>query len=250
MKAILIEDEQAAVKNLRAILHGVAPDMEILASLDSVRQSVKWLKENASPDLIFMDIHLADGDSFHIFRQVEVNTPVIFTTAYDSYALHAFKVNAIDYLLKPIQPEAVAFALAKLRKITEHEREGYIRRMSGLFREQTGRDTLLVSHRNKIIPLSAEDIAFCYFAKEKVRTYTFDGRNYGMDKSLNALTESLDPRRFFRANRQFLISRRLIREIELLDGSRLLLLTCIDTPESVVVSKERATLFKHWLQNG
>ncbi|MDR2773969.1 MAG: LytTR family DNA-binding domain-containing protein [Tannerella sp.] len=250
MKAIIMEDERAAVKNLKAILHDVAPDIEILASLDSIRQSVEWLKENAPPDLIFMDIHLADGDSFHIFRQKEVNTPVIFTTAYDQYALSAFKVNAIDYLLKPIRPEEVACALAKLRKISEYERNEYIRRTSNLFWEKACPETLLVFRRNKIIPLPADDIAFCYFAQEKVRAYTFDGQIYGMDKSLSALSEMLDRHRFFRANRQFVISRRLIKEIEVLDGSRLLLVACIDTPESVIVSKERGHLFRNWLQNG
>lgn len=245
-----MEDERAAVKNLKAILYGVAPDIEILTSLDSIRQSVKWLKENTLPDLIFMDIHLADGDSFHIFRQVEVNTPVIFTTAYDRYALNAFKVNAVDYLLKPIQPEAVAFALAKLRKITEHERSDYVCRMSNLFQEKNCRNTLLVFHRNKIIPLPADNIAFCYFAKERVRIYTLDNQIYSIDKSLNALSEFLNRHRFFRANRQFIVSRRIVREIEVLDGNRLLLITSIDTPENVIVSKERVSLFKNWLQNG
>jgi DNA-binding LytR/AlgR family response regulator len=251
VKAIIIEDERAAVKNLKAILGSVAPDIEILSCLDSIQQSVKWLKENASPDLVFMDIHLADGDSFHIFKQVEMNTPVIFTTAYDKYALNAFKVNALDYLLKPIQPEVVAFALAKLRKITEHERNEYISRMSGLFEEKNlRRDTLLAFRRNRIIPLSAGDIAFCCLSGEKVRAYTFDGQAYGVDKSLNALSELLDRHRFFRANRQFLISRRLIREIEVLDGNRLSIVARIDTPEPVVISKERVALFKNWLQNG
>ncbi|MDR1556387.1 MAG: LytTR family DNA-binding domain-containing protein [Tannerellaceae bacterium] len=251
MKAIIIEDERAAVKNLKAILSGVAPDIEIQTCLDTIQQSVKWLKESASPDLIFMDIHLADGDSFHIFKQVEVNTPIIFTTAYDKYALSAFKVNAIDYLLKPIQPEAVAVALAKLRKITEHERNEYISRISGLFGEKTVRhDTLLAFHRNRIIPLSADNIAFCYLAGEKVRVYTFDGQAYGIDKSLNALSEILDRHQFFRANRQFVISCRLIKEIEVLDGNRLLIVARIDTPEKIIISKERVALFKNWLQNG
>jgi DNA-binding LytR/AlgR family response regulator len=249
MKAIIIEDERAAVKNLKAILSSVAPDIEILTNLDSIRTSVKWLKENTLPDLIFMDIHLADGDSFHIFKQVEVNTPVIFTTAYDKYALNAFKVNAIDYLLKPIEPEALAFALAKLRKITEHERNDYISRLSGLFQEKVYSDTLLVFHRNKIIPLPTENIAFCYFTKEKVQTRTFDGQSYPIDKSLNSLSEIFNAHRFFRANRQFIISRKLIKEIEVSESGRLLIIPHIDVPEAIAISKDRVSLFKNWLQN-
>jgi DNA-binding LytR/AlgR family response regulator len=247
MKAIIIEDERAAVKNLKAILNSVAPDIEILTNLDSIRKSVQWLKENASPDLIFMDIHLADGDSFHIFKQVEVNTPVIFTTAYDKYALNAFKVNTIDYLLKPIEPEAVAFALAKLRKITEHERYEYISRLSGLFREKTARDTLLVFHRNRIIPLATENIAFCYFAKERVQIRIFDGQSYPADKSLNSLSEIFDAHQFFRANRQFIISRKLIKEIEVSEGGRLSIIPHIDVPEEILISKDRVAVFKRWL---
>lgn len=249
MKAIIIEDEQAAVKNLKAILNGVAPDIEILTNLDSIRKSVKWLKENPSPDLIFMDIHLADGDSFHIFKQVEVNTPVIFTTAYDKYALNAFKVNTIDYLLKPIEPEAVAFALAKLRKISEHERNEYVSRLAGLLQGKVSQDTLLAFQRNKIIPLPTENIAFCYFAKEKVRAYTYDGQSHSIEKSLNALSEIFDAHQFFRVNRQFIVSRKLIKEIEMSEGGRLLIVPHIDVPETIVISKDRVALFKNWLQH-
>ena len=125
MKALIIEDETAAARNLAAILRQTAPDVEIVATLESVEESVEWLRSNPHPDLLFMDIHLADGDSFRIFDAVEIAAPVIFTTAYDQYALEAFKVNSIDYLLKPLNASDVGRALAKLHRLTSVERSDY-----------------------------------------------------------------------------------------------------------------------------
>ena len=118
MKALIIEDETAAALNLAAVLRQVAPGVEVVATLESVAESIEWLRANPQPDLLFMDIHLADGDSFRIFKSVEVTAPVVFTTAYDQYALEAFKVNSIDYLLKPINADDVRRALEKLRRLT------------------------------------------------------------------------------------------------------------------------------------
>ena len=122
MKALIIEDETAAARNLQAILREVAPAVEIVATLEGVEESIEWLRTHPQPDLLFMDIHLADGDSFRIFRAVEITAPVIFTTAYDQYALEAFKVNSIDYLLKPLNAADVVRALEKLRRLSSSER--------------------------------------------------------------------------------------------------------------------------------
>ena len=186
MKALIIEDETAAARNLAAILRQTAPDVEIVATLESVEESVEWLRSNPHPDLLFMDIHLADGDSFRIFDAVEIAAPVIFTTAYDQYALEAFKVNSIDYLLKPLNASDVGRALAKLHRLTSVERSDYgsrVRTLAASRREEV----FLVHVRDKIIPLHRSRIAYCYTSNEKVTAYGFDGAAYPLDKTLSLI---------------------------------------------------------------
>lgn len=248
MKALIIEDETAAARNLAAILRQAAPDMEIVATLESVEESVEWLRSNPHPDLLFMDIHLADGDSFRIFDAVEITAPVIFTTAYDQYALEAFKVNSIDYLLKPLNASDVGRALSKLHRLTSVERRDYgsrVRTMAASRRE----DVFLVHVRDKIIPLQCEQIAYCYTSNEKVTACGFDGTVYPMAKTLEALQTLLPEVDFFRANRQFIVSRRAVKEIAVWFGSRLLLHLVVETPERIIISKARVPEFKAWLRS-
>lgn len=247
MRALIIEDETAAARNLEAVLREVAPGVEILATLESVAESVEWLQSNPQPDLLFMDIHLADGDSFRIFESVEITAPVIFTTAYDRYALEAFKVNSIDYLLKPINTENVRRALEKLRRLTSGERLDYGTRVRSLA-SQRQEEVFLVHVRDKIIPLQRDRIAYCYTANEKVTACDFDGAVYPMDKTLEALQSLLPDRNFFRANRQFIIARRAVKEIAVWFGSRLTLHLTVETPERIVISKARVPEFKEWLR--
>ena len=247
MRALIIEDETAAARNLEAVLREVAPGVEILATLESVGESVEWLQSNPQPDLLFMDIHLADGDSFRIFESVEITAPVIFTTAYDRYALEAFKVNSIDYLLKPINTEDVRRALEKLRRLTSGERLDYGTRVRSLA-SQRQEEVFLVHVRDKIIPLQRDRIAYCYTANEKVTACDFDGAVYPMDKTLEALQSLLPDRDFFRANRQFIIARRAVKEIAVWFGSRLTLHLTVETPERIVISKARVPEFKEWLR--
>lgn len=248
MKALLIEDETAAAQNLRAILRQVAPDMEILDTLESVAESIAWLGANPQPDLLFMDIHLADGESFRIFRAVEITAPVIFTTAYDQYALEAFKVSSIDYLLKPINAADVGRALEKLHRLTGSERREYGTRVKELAAKRQ-EDTFLVHVRDKIIPLRREQIAYCYTSNEKVTACGFDGTVYPLDKTLEALQALLPEQDFFRANRQFIVSRKAVREIVVWFGSRLALNLVVAAPERIVISKARVPEFKSWLRS-
>ena len=247
MRALIIEDETAAARNLEAVLREVAPGVEILATLESVAESVEWLQSNPQPDLLFMDIHLADGDSFRIFESVEITAPVIFTTAYDRYALEAFKVNSIDYLLKPINTEDVRRALEKLRRLTSGERLDYGTRVRSLA-SQRQEEVFLVHVRDKIIPLQRDRIAYCYTANEKVTACDFDGAVYPMDKTLEALQSLLPDRDFFRANRQFIIARHAVKEIAVWFGSRLTLHLTVETPERIVISKARVPEFKECLR--
>ena len=247
MKALLIEDETAAARNLAAVLREVAPGVQIVATLESVAESIEWLRSNPQPDLLFMDIHLADGDSFRIFGAVEVTAPVIFTTAYDRYALEAFKVSSIDYLLKPINADDVRRALEKLRRLTSGERLGYGSRVRSLA-AQRQEEVFLVRVRDRIIPLQRDRIAYCYTSNEKVTACDFDGETYPLDKTLEALQALLPERDFFRANRQFIVARRAVKEIAVWFGSRLTLHLTVDTPERIVISKARVPEFKTWLR--
>lgn len=247
MKALIVEDETAAARNLAAILHQIAPDVEIVATLESVTESVAWLRVNPQPDLLFLDIHLADGDSFRIFDAVEVTSPVVFTTAYDQYALEAFRVSSIDYLLKPLNVADVERALAKLRRLTGSERRDYGTRVKSVAVARR-EETFLVHVRDKIIPLHRDKIAYCYTSDEKVTAYDYAGAAYPLDKTLEALQALLPEADFFRANRQFIVARQAVKEIAVWFGSRLTLHLTIPTPERIVISKARVPEFKVWLR--
>lgn len=251
MKVVLIEDETAAAVNLKAILSEIDPSIEVVATLEGVGESLEWLTTHPEPDLLFVDIQLADGDSFRIFERREVAVPVVFTTAYDRYALEAFKVNSIDYLLKPINAADVRRALDKLRRLTRPERATYGGRVRSLAVVRSGQEGLqqafLVQERDRIIPLDRTEIAFCYTANERVTAYDFTGRAYPLDKTLETLQSLLPAAEFFRANRQFIVARRAVKEIAVWFGSRLSLRLSVATPERIVVSKARVPEFKRWL---
>ena len=250
MKALIIEDETAAARNLAAILRQTAPEVEVVATLESVAESIDWLRANPQPDLLFMDIHLADGDSFRIFDAVEITAPVIFTTAYDRYALEAFKVNSIDYLLKPLNEADVLRALTKLRRLTSAERRSYGSRVRTLATERRDREEVFLVHvRDRIIPLQRERIAYCYTSNERVTACDYDGTVYPLDRTLEALQSLLPEADFFRANRQFIVARRAVKEIVVWFGSRLALHLTVETPERIIISKARVPEFKAWLRS-
>ncbi len=250
MKALIIEDETAAARNLAAILRQTAPEMEIVATLESVGESIEWLRTNPQPDLLFMDIHLADGDSFRIFDAVEITAPVIFTTAYDRYALEAFRVNSIDYLLKPLNEADVERALNKLRRLTSVELRNYGSRVRTLASERRDREEVFLVHvRDRIIPLPRERIAYCYTSNERVTACDYDGVTYPLDRTLETLQLQLPEADFFRANRQFIVARRAVKEIVVWFGSRLSLHLTVETPERIIISKARVPEFKAWLRS-
>ena len=246
MRVLIIEDETAAAQNLTAILKQEAPEMEIITILESVEESIEWLQSNPHPDLLFMAIHLADGDSFRILDRVEVSAPIIFTTAYDQYALEAFRVNSIDYLLKPINAEDLHRALKKLARLSGIERKEYSSRVQQMAKQTE--ETFLIHVRDKIIPLHRDRIAFCYTANERVTAFDYDGNAYPIDRTLEALQAVLPESDFFRANRQFIVARRAVKEITVWFGSRLSLSLVVETPERIVISKARVPEFKAWLR--
>ena len=246
MKVVIIEDETAAARNLQALVKKVIPAAEFLATLESIEETVEWFGSHQCPDLLFMDIHLADGEAFRIFDRIDIPCPIIFTTAYDEYALEAFKVNSIDYLLKPIKETELARAIEKLERLSKTE---LAERKEGLVEMARNRDeqkVFLIPIRDKIVPLKVENVAFFYTTDEKVRAFDYEGNSLPMDRSLDKLIKTLSEADFFRANRQFIVARNAINDISVWFGSRLSLNLKTKTPERIVISKDRVPEFKRW----
>ncbi|MFR9503810.1 MAG: LytTR family DNA-binding domain-containing protein [Rikenellaceae bacterium] len=251
MKALIVEDESAAAQNLQSILISLQPPIEVVALCESVVEAVDFLSNQSKQiDLIFMDIHLADGDAFKIFNRVEVSTPIIFTTAYDQYALQAFSVNSIDYLLKPIKSIEVERAVAKLKRLTTADIPQYNQtlRHTGEIRSEFA-SSFLIHVKDKIIPLKVDDIAFFYTCNERVEAYNDAGERFPVDKSLDAIYSTLPPAKFFRANRQFIVAKGSVRDVSVWFSGRLALNLICDTPEKIIIPKARIAEFKEWLRS-
>ncbi len=250
IRTLIVEDEDAAVNRLmREIdrLEDVA--IEMLHVSDSVADAVGWLSGGHSVDLIFMDIQLTDGLSFEIFRQVDVPCPVIFTTAFDEYAIQAFKVNSVDYLLKPIDPIELQNALDRFLKLPSSDGQdqlGQLMKLASEFRPATFRSSFLVSYRQKMLMIDVNEVAYFFIKERGVFLRRRDGTEYVLDFFLDDLEKQLDPAKFFRANRQFLVARSAIREIEPYFNGRLILTVEPQAKEPVIVSKERTPQFKKW----
>jgi DNA-binding LytR/AlgR family response regulator len=247
MKVLIVEDETAAAENLAEMLYKIDPGIQVLGNTESVQQTVRWLQGNERPDLIFMDIHLSDGSSFAIFQQMEVEIPIIFTTAYDQYAIDAFKVNSIDYLLKPIKEQDLRQALVKFGKLNQQDTDQYLKLLRLLTSAQEYKSRLLIPNRDKLLPIEVKDVAFFYSTNKNTEIYLNDGKHYPCTMSLDQLLTQLNPNEFIRANKQFIVSRTAITNITIWFDSRLLVNVCVDVPERIYVSKNRAAEFKAWI---
>jgi DNA-binding LytR/AlgR family response regulator len=248
MKALIIEDEIPASKHLRRILNETG-DIEVIGIIESISETVEWFESNHSPDLVFMDIHLADGIAFEIFNRVKIGCPVIFTTAYDEYALKAFKVNSIDYLLKPIEPEDVRNALKKLRALTSPvNMQNALESLLGTFRKTSKYKThfLIPARGDKLIPVQISDLACFYIDSGSVKAVGFDGKSYRLEYTLDELSDLLDPEFYFRANRQYIISKSSVKDIDFWFNSRLSVNLKVTVPEKILISKARIQEFKNW----
>jgi DNA-binding LytR/AlgR family response regulator len=250
-RVVIVEDETAAAVNLRNMLKEVVPDVEVVEVLESVQESVEFFSGEVDADVVFMDIHLADGDSFRIFQSVDISIPIIFTTAYDEYALEAFKVNSIDYLLKPFKEDDLRRAIDKLHRLTASEQSSAKERREQMISQTVGDgvQTLLVRYKDKIIPVSNDEVAFFYTSEDRVTLTTLDDRRYPVEKTLETLIQMLPSDKFYRANRQFIVSRTAVKDIIVWFGSRLALNLTVETPERIVISKARVSDFKQWLQS-
>lgn len=252
MRTVIIEDEAVAARALEALVTELFPDLSIVAVLQSVEESVEWLRENPMPDLMFMDIHLADGSSFSIFDEADITCPVIFTTAYDEYALKAFEVNSIDYLLKPINKKDLERAVSKFRNIHGRGGDGVhdtITRLIADIRQgkPSYKSYFLIPERDKLVPLSVKDIAYIFIDAKVVTVVTSSGQRRHIEQPLDEIMAQLDPHEFYRANRQYIIARPAIKDISMWFGSKLAINLNVPTPERIYVSKARVREFKTWL---
>ncbi len=249
MRILIVEDETAAYENLVQILAGIDPSIEIAGCTESVKQTIRWLNTCEPPDLILMDIHLSDGSAFSIFDKVNVETPIIFTTAYDEYALEAFRVNSIDYLLKPIKEEDLKRALDKFKKLTHNEILKYLSQLTHLSPLTKYSDKILVPVRDKLLPVNLNEVSFFYSTNKNTRIFLKNGQVYPYSKSLEQIEESLNPSDFIRANKQFIIARSSVKNITIWFDNRLLITPDIEPPERIYISKNRAAEFKAWMVN-
>lgn len=246
MKILIVEDETAAYDNLLEILSEIDPGIQIVGSTESIGQTIKWLESNQNPDLILMDIHLSDGSAFSIFDKLTIETPVIFTTAYDEYAIEAFKVNSIDYLLKPIKPEELKRAIEKFKRWTQQDVLKYIMQLTQFTPSPRYNDKLLIPFRDKLQPVDMSEISFFYTSDKNTQIYLKTGKILSYSKTLEQLERTLNPIDFFRANKQFLIARSNVGNITIWFDSRLLLSMETEPPERIFVSKNKAAEFKTW----
>jgi DNA-binding LytR/AlgR family response regulator len=255
MTVLIIEDETTAALSLQRLLAAVRPAFRQLALLESVAESVAWLEENPPPDLIFMDIHLADGSSFEIFRSTTVTSPVIFTTAYDEHALEAFRANGVDYLLKPLSRASLQRSLDKLdalRLPAAAPAPTDFAQLLHTMQQLSGgpaayKANWLIPVKTKLVPVSAKEVAYFSIRNGLVVLTTLAGQEYPFDQPLDELESLVDPQVFFRANRQFLITRASIVELESYFNSRLLAHLRPAAREEVIVSKLRVADLKRWL---
>ena len=246
MRAIIIEDEEAAVKRLRKMLAAIG-GIEVVADLPSVTSAIEWFKQNPAPDLAFFDVQLADGDSFGIFEKVEVACPVIFTTAYDAHALKAFKVHALDYLLKPLNAGELAAAVARVRAL------GTVRDHAPLAKDATKEDVVapikrfLIRYGEHYKVVEPDGIAYIHSLLKNTFIRTKEGRDLPLEESLDKLEKQLDPEKFFRLNRQLIVQLHSIKELLAYSKSRVKVV--LDPPygDDAIVSSERSAAFKRWL---
>ncbi len=247
MNILIVEDEPAAVRRLEKLLQECEPDAAIVGRLSSIEAAVEWFAAQPQPDLVLMDIHLADGSSFEIFEKAVVRAPVIFVTAYDEYALKAFKVNAIDYLLKPVKQAELEEAIARVRvKTAPRKEEEMINRLAdaGLIKAPR---RVLVKMGQSIKLVELDQVAY-FYSRDKITFAVMPGKQrYPLDQSLDQIEQMLDPAHFFRINRQFLVKLEAIDEMVVYSKSRIKLKLNPPTEEEAIVSKERSPEFRKWL---
>lgn len=249
IEVVILEDEAKAARELAHILRHIDKDIKILATLDSVEQALVWFSQHRQPGLIFSDIQLADGMCFDIYNQINIQSPIVFCTAFDEYMMNAFDTNAVSYILKPITREKVEKALEKcylMKSAFEMKQDSGLAVLLKQLKYQY-KTALLVNNKEKIIPVSVKDIAYFYLDRTMVTIVTIANQKYYLSSTLEEVEQLLDPAIFYRANRQFLINRSAIANAERFFARKLVAKLVVDTPETIIVSKAKASEFLHWL---
>jgi len=255
MKILIVEDEELAVKKLQKTLRSVEPDADVVGITDSIKATIEWLQENEQPELILMDIELADGQSFEIFNLIQVKSPVVFTTSYDEYALKAFKVNSIDYLLKPVQKEDLEKAIHKFKSLSvkQHEHndgmsmESIIKQLQQRLQPKEYRKRFLVKNGQKLVSIEVGDIRY-FFSDGRLNFFkTADNKKFVVDYTMDELEDMLDPEKYFRPSRSFYVSINSIEKIDDYFGNRLILQLKPAVDKEALVSREKVTDFKKWM---
>ncbi len=253
IKVLIVEDEMPSARKLNTLVSQIAPDFEVLDILDSVQQTVGFLKEN-QVDLIFLDIHLSDGNSFGIFDQIEVDTPIIFTTAFNQYAIEAFQQVSVDYLLKPFEKERLQQAIAKFRRVylvKEPQSNINYQELNQIIRSSLNKkeyqERFMVQFRDKIKAIKVNEIASFYAENKSVFITTFDGHSYDLSSTLEQLDAKLDPNIFFRANRKCIVHIQAINDAVVYSKSKLKLNIEPELPFEVIISTEKTPKFKKWM---
>jgi len=252
MTVLIIEDEPLAAERIRKLVDETNEPMDIVGTTNSIESSVNWLQSNQHPDLILMDIELSDGQSFIIFDQVKVKSPVIFTTSYDEYAIKAFKVNSIDYLLKPVKQSDLNAAIQKLKSIEQQYSAIASTGLENLLRElkhkdKEYRERFLVKTGQRYFSIETENIAYFYYTNRVTYLKTWKNEQFYLDYILDELEDMLSPKLFFRANRQYILNIRSVKDIHTYFNHKLKLILQPPTNDEVLISKERATEFKSWM---
>jgi DNA-binding LytR/AlgR family response regulator len=248
IRALIVEDEVAAANRLVKMLKEIDPEISILKITDSIETTVNWLKINSEPDIIFLDIHLADGSSFKIFEQITIKSPIIFTTAYDQYAIQAFKVNSIDYLLKPIKRDDLVFSINKFKE-SKPKSIDILMLVDELKRQKEPRwqQRFVVQFADKLKSIEIADVAYFIAQEKSVYLVSKLGTSYAIDFTLERLESVLDPMCFFRVNRKFIVSFVSIATMHFYSKSRVKLELIPKSDVDAIVSTERAADFKDWL---
>lgn len=250
MKVLIIEDEKPAARRLQQLLEEKRPNAQVTGVIESVERAVQWLQEKPEPDLVFLDIQLADGLSFEIFRQAPIQAPVIFTTAYDQYTLKAFKLNSIDYLLKPIDPDELAQALEKFDRLFGQQQPLKLDAIQGLiqsFAQPDYKERFIIKSGQQLTYIRVEDIFYCYSEDGLVFAQMGNRKRHAIDYTLDQLETMLNPRDFFRLNRKVIIHIQCIQKVEPYFNSRLKVGLQPSPDFDIIVSRDRVNDFKSWL---
>lgn len=252
MNIIIVEDEIRTAKSLEKNILEIKPQVQILGKYQSVQESVEWLSSNNQPDLIFMDIQLADGLCFEIFKSAKITCPVIFCTAFDEYTLEAFKSNGVDYLLKPFSKEDITKALQKVDDLKNFFQKNTITNLDGLlakFNSPSAKTSFLVFKNQKYTTVQTDQIAFFYIHNDTVSIMCFDKEQFPLNQSLDSVANQVSEKQFFRVNRQYLVNFKAIKEVEHYFLRKLYIKLVIETPDKLLVNKEKSHNFLSWMEN-